>query len=353
MKQGDERKQNGRPTATLAGISKRSEVSVSAVSRILAGKKLHTFTEETINRVRAIAEELRYRPNRLVRGIQTGQTGLVGVVIPAHGYFYGQVMAGIHDALVEEDRVPVVLWSKQDSPHGRGRTELEQIHALVDLRVEGIILKPVFDAASDQYFQEIVDRKIPLVVVDRGLPRTHCCFVGSDDEAGMAQLIDHLSSLGHRNIVYFGPDSPVSTSLHRLQAFRFFASQNATISPREHLTTSWNPTIEDALAGLKSLKPPFAVVAVNDSFAWLIYQAARRLHLRIPDDVSVVGFGNLNSGQFMDPPLTSVDQYPYDVGVNAAQRLLSRIRNPDEKSSKLQLAPNLIVRTSTAPCRKT
>lgn len=338
--------------ATLAGISERSGVSVSAVSRILAGKKLHTFTEETIQRVRKVAAELRYRPNRLVRGIQTGQTGLVGVVIPAHGHFYSQVLAGIHDALVESDRVPVVLWSKEDATQQKGRSELEQIHALVDLRVEGIILKPVFDAASDQYFQEIIERNIPLVVVDRGLPRTNCSFVGSDDEVGMALIIDHFSSLDHNRIIYFGPDSPVSTGIHRLQAFRFFTSQNAAISVKERLTSSWNPTLEDASACLQLMKPPFAVAAVNDSFAWSIYHAARQLNLRIPQNVSVVGVGNLNYGQFFEPPLTSVDQFPYDIGACAVRSLLARINNPNEKPTKVQLSPELIVRGSTARLEK-
>jgi len=334
--------------ATLAGISERSGVSVSAVSRILAGKKLHTFTEETIQRVRKVAEELRYRPNRLVRGIQTGQTGLVGVVMPAHGHFYSQVLAGIHDALVEGDRVPVVLWSKEDAAKEKGRTELEQIHALVDLRVEGIILKPIFDAASDQYFQEIIDRNIPLVVVDRGLPRTNCCFVGSDDEAGMALILDHLGSLGHTQIIYFGTESPVSTGIHRLQAFRFFTSQNSRVVVKEYLTASWNPTIQEATDCLQSMKPPFAIAAVNDSFAWVIYQAARRLNLKIPEHISVVGFGNLNHGQYFEPPLTSVEQFPHEIGTYAVRSLLARIKNPNEKPTKVQLTPDLIVRGSTA-----
>ena len=152
--------QTGKRQPTLADIGEKAEVSLSAVSRILAGKKLHTFTPATIERVKSIAAELRYRPNRLVRGMQTGQTGLVGVVGLGLGNFYSPVMAGIHDELLAKGQLPVVVWSEVDSLAGKGRTELELIHSLVDLRVEGIILRPVVYEASDLYFHEILERKI-------------------------------------------------------------------------------------------------------------------------------------------------------------------------------------------------
>ena len=204
---GPGQKTNPNRQATLTDIARKADVSVSAVSRILAGKRLESFTASTIERVRAIGAEMRYRPNSLIRGIQTGKTGLVGVVGFAHGNFYGEVMTGIHDELITQDRVPIVVWSSVDSPMNKGRTELEQIHALVDLRVEGIILKPVVYGSTDTYFHEILERNIPLVVVDRSLPGTNCCYVGSDDNSGIALIMDHLKELKHRQICFFGADT--------------------------------------------------------------------------------------------------------------------------------------------------
>lgn len=336
---------------SLADIAAKGEVCVSTVSRILAGKKLNTFPTATIERVRSIAAELRYRPNRLVRGMQTGQTGLVGLVMSPQGSFYGSMLAGIHDELISEDRLPVVIWSDVDSPLGRGRSELEQIRALVDLRVEGIILRPVFYEASDVYFREILERKIPLVSVDRALPKAHCGFVGSDDEAGMSAILDHLKSLQHRNVCFFGPDTVVSTGHRRLLAFRFLTSQDSTIVPVEYLIPHWTPTVEDALGCLSKASPQSAIIAVNDSFAALIYQAAATKKMRIPEDISVVGYGNLEFSQMMSPPLTTVDQHPYDIGVSAARSLHLRMTNPTERTSKILHPCDLVVRESTAAAR--
>ena len=324
-------------------------VSISAVSRILAGKKADTFAKDTVKRVKDAAEQLRYRPNRLVRGMQTGQTGLVGGVIPAYYDFYGLVMAGIHDLLVEHDRHPVVLWSEADSYTQKGRAELEQIHALVDLRVEGIILKPIFEAASDQCLHEIIDRNIPLVVVDRALPRVHACFVGSDDEGGMALTLEFLKSLGHRSILYFGPATTVTTGLHRLQAFRAFMSQESELQAHEFLTKDWTPQSKDASAFLRQTPSVTAVVAVNDNFAHAACQAAEELGISVPQDLSVMGYGNLGFSSFMSPALTTVDQHPYEIGRAAGTRLMSRINNPSESSRKIFLPPDLIVRDSTGP----
>jgi len=343
-------KNNRQPS--LGDIAKRAGVSISAVSRILAKKKLHTFSPSTIERVQTLADELRYRPNRLIQGIQTGESGLVGVVgFPCKG-FYGDILAGIHDELVSEGRLPVVLWSNQDSPRAKGRSELEHIHALVDLRVEGIILRPVFYDASDIYFKEIQERRIPLVVVDRALPRASSCYIGSDDEAGVIAAMDHLRDLKHSRICFFGADTVVSTGLHRLQTFRFCVSQDRNIQPIEHLLSRWEPTIEDGLACLAKIPRHSAILTVNDRFAWVIYQAAAAMGARIPEDYSVVGYGNEPLGQHLIPPLTTVEQHPYEMGTSAARRLLFRISNPEEHFRKILLPAELIIRQSTTQAKE-
>lgn len=334
---------------TLAQIAAEANVSISAVSRILGGKKIDTFSPETVERVKTAAEKLRYRPNRLVRGIQTGRTGLVGVVIPAYSDFYNMVMAGIHDHLVKHDRLPVVLWSGSDSIGDYRRTELEQIHSLVDLRVEGVILKPVFDAASDQYLHELIDRKIPLVVVDRALPRVNACFVGSDDDAGMAKGLEFLKSLGHRQIAYFGPETTVSTGAQRLQAFRLFMAQEPGMRAVECLTKDWQALPKDALECLNKAGEATAVVAVDDLFARAVCAAAKTLGRRVPQDLSVIGYGDLAAARFGVPSLTTIDQHPYEIGKSAARRLLARVEDPTESCRKVLIPPDFIIRESTGP----
>ncbi len=333
----------------MAHVAAEAGVSISAVSRILCGKKIDFFNPDTVKRVVAAAEKLRYRPNRLVRGIQTGQTGLIGVVMPAYDDYYGMVMAGIHDALVEKDSLPVVVWSGADGAGRPGRTELELIHALVDLRVEGIILKPVYDAASDEYLHEITDRRIPLVVVDRALPRVNASFVGSDDETAMVTTLDHLKSLGHRCIVYFGPDTPVSTGVHRLHAFRAYFEHEPDLQSREFLTPEWKPSLQQAASCLQAAPEATAVVAVHDGFARVILEAAAEIGRSVPGDLSVTGHGNLPFARHSTPRLTTIDQHPHEIGMTAARTLLSRIENSEQIHRKTLIPPDLVVRDSTGP----
>ena len=318
----------------------------------MAGKMLQSFSEATIQRVRAIAEECRYRPNLLVHGMQTGLSGMLGVLIPAESDFYSRIIGGIHDVLTENNRVPILLWSAHDSPLKVGRNELEQIHALVDRRVEGIILKPVFDAASNEYFHEILDRNIPLVTVDRELPKANCCYVGSDDEVGMSAVLNHLAELGHRRIAYFGPTTLVSTGMHRLHRFRAWMSEHPDITAQEHLVETWWPTMHDAVPLLERRDRPTAIATANDGFAMAVYRGAALKAIRIPDELSVVGFGNLVFGEETSPRLTTVDQHAYEIGRSAARRVLARITNPAERPRKILLQPDLVVRESTAPPRK-
>lgn len=333
-------------------MAAEASVSISAVSRILCGKKIDSFNPGTIKRVNAAAEKLRYRPNRLVRGMQTGQTGLIGVVMPAYDEFYRMVLAGIHDALMEKDRLPVVLWSGTDGLGRPGRTELEQIHSLVDLRVEGIILKPVFDAASDEYLHEILDRKIPLVVVDRALPRVNASFVGSDDEAAMVATLDFLKSQGHRDVVYFGPDTSVSTGSHRLHAFRAYLEHERDMRGREFLSEGWKPSSRDARACLSGLPEVTAVVAVHDGFARVILDAAHRVGRSVPQDISVIGHGNLAFARHIAPRLTTIDQHPHEIGMTAARTLLSHIENPAQPCCKVLIPPQILVRDSVGPATR-
>ena len=168
---------------------------------------------------------------------------------------------------------------------------------------------------------------------------------------GVVAILEHLKALKHRSICYFGPDTAVSTSQQRLQAFRFLTSQDSSIESSEHLLSHWTPSVEDALACLDKLKQYTAIVAVNDDFAWLIYQAAAIKKIRIPEDVSVVGFGKLPFSDFMRPLLTTVDQHPFDIGASAARRLLLRIADPAERPCKILLPCDLVVRDSSAVAR--
>lgn len=311
---------------TLKQIAEKADVSVTTVSRILRGERMNTFAKSTIDSVIAIAAEMKYRPNLMVSGMQRRGTRTIGVIMPTHGDYYRIIFAGIHDALVEKDYVPIVVWPQSqgmfaDCP---GRSELDLIHSLVDRRVEGVILKPAIDNVRNDYFSELFERKTPVVIVDRPLPRVNAPFVGTDNRLGTRLALQHLVELGHKKLGFYGVRSDVSTGNERYAEFKKFVRENPQISGIEILEDTWFPSSANA-AKLLGGNRPTAIFTVNDSFAFSLMQDASRLGVGIPDDLSVVGFGHTMEGFYMAKELTTIDQEPYQIGAKAVGALFQQL----------------------------
>ncbi len=340
----------GRSVVNLKRIATEANLSIPTVSRILSGKD--RCTPETRDRVSEIAKRLRYRPNLLVRGIQSGKTGSIGVLVHISDEFFARMAEGIHDGLVAADRVPIFLWSKGNSE--AAPTELQQLHRLVDRRVDGIILHPRQDSVDEAYLREVWDRNLPLVTIDRELAATHADFVGTDDAAGARLAAEHLLSLGHRRLGHLSGPRTVTTAYWRANGFEKGAAE-AGLSVN---------IIEDASYGRDSFAPakalldrpdrPTAVFCANDFQVAAVYLAAAELGLSIPRDLSVVGFADLSVAGALLPRLTTLHQRPEEMGVQAARYLNDRIDGTvlDPAPRRVQLKPELIVRQSTGPARQ-
>lgn len=344
---------------SLREVAEKASVSTATASRILSGWKPHLFAEPTKHKVLKIAAELNYRPNRLVGGVRKGKTQSIGVLIPAYQGFYGELAAGIHDELVMADYVPIILWSKTDSPYGVGKSELEQIHQLVERRVEGMILKPARENISDAYLHEIMDRHLPLVVVDRELPSVKTNYVGTDDENAFRRSISYLHGLGHRVFGYFGIEGQIDTGLHRRRGFHSALAERPDVIAYEYLSPSGLPVshkeaIDGALNLLQRTPRPTAILTFNDHYATTVYKAAATLGYTIPKDLSVVGFGNIQQYEWLTPSLTTLEQHGHEVGRAAANMVLSIIREDASPETMRQtlVNPTLLIRSSTGsvPC---
>lgn len=335
-------------SVSLKRIAREADVSVTTVSRVLRGRG--EISDETRQRVQKIADKLRYRPNIAAQSIFTGRTNSIGVIIPAATTFDVRIAFGIHDMLAEQDVVPITLWTCQENEPSNLRHSIDnvmkQIHHLVDRRVDGVILRPHNDF-RDVYIREILDRHIPLVTVDRDYLGSHADFVGTNDVHGARLVAQHLLGLGHRRIVHLAGPETVMTSQLRKDAFE---SALASIPDVEYRTIVDESYGLDGQAAMRifDLKPrPTAIFAANDKMAKFVYNAARRYGLQIPEDLSVVGFADMEIAELMDPPLTTVRQQPYEIGRQAARIMLERIDGKLHEPKSILLEPQLIVRGST------
>jgi LacI family transcriptional regulator len=214
--------------------------------------------------------------------------------------------------------------------------------------VDGVIIFPVDVSVPDVHFQEIWQRHIPLVTVDRETT-THADHVGTDEELGGKLAAEHLLSLGHKRVVHVTFPSRTGNVHRRAEAFtKRMQKGGAEVEiVGGHLDDIVAP-LKETLS--RAAKRPTAVFAATDPMATKVYGVVASLGMKIPDDLSVVGYADFPFARDLVPPLTTVRQDPYQMGRIAAQLLLDRILDrAAAEANRVHLAPELVVRNSTAP----
>lgn len=342
----------------LKDVAKAANVSLAAASRILRGDRAR-FGEETCRRVLEASRQLGWRRNLLVNGMQTGHTQTIGVMIPPFDSFWVTVLSGIHDALAEYDYLPITVWigNLGDMPHFEKEESegLRQINRLLDRRVDGLILWPPFSESYYHHFPEFVERRVPVAVIDHY--STVADSVETDEEQAASVVADHLLHLGHRRIACLSSrETPSQTwAVKRRRSFEQAIARCSDAQVKSwRLNAQGSNGVEVAREILRDKLAPTAVFAVSDHEAEFIYQAAAELKLRIPADISVIGFADLDFAATMIPPLTTMRQKPHEIGRLAAKLIVDRIDGiiaDDDAPTTIKVPAELIVRDSTAAPR--
>jgi LacI family transcriptional regulator len=270
-------------------------------------------------------------------------------MMPVNHSFYSGVIAGVHDELARAKYAMLLSSLPTDYSKPGNSADLRHLMPLIERRVDGLIFRPTDDRASDRHLEELRRRRIPFVTVDRHLPAAHCDFVGTDDYSGGTMAARHLFAMGHRRVGFLaGPDF-VSTSRQRCRGFvdtmQEAGGRCTTIQMQDFVDPA-------AAKQFMALRPrPTAVFCVNDPMALVVLALAREQGIRVPQELSVVGFADLPEASVVTPRLTTVRQDPPAIGRRAAQLLLQRINGAAETGAyeMIQLAPALVVRESTAP----
>jgi LacI family transcriptional regulator len=331
---------------TLKDIAGATSLTVATVSRILAGKA--NFAPETRERVEAVAHAIGYRPNRLVSGIQTGRTGIIGVIAPIHAEWGARLVTGLQQEVAPKGYVPIVL----DCP-SPSMNEQEMIYHLLDRRVEGVVLFPGDDTVSDEYFDELHSRKIPLVLLNRRLERAHCRLVGGDDRGSGKLAAKHLLELGHRIVGHLAGPPQTSTGRDRAEGFIHTATQKKGVSVAQAVMPTFlsdEKLIEEFLTNHPAVT---GIFCANEYIALGLYAVAKRMGLRIPEDLSVVSHGSYRVSDYVMPALTSLREECELIGKEAARALLDLINHPTSSTAyaEKRIATSLVIRESTATPR--
>jgi len=338
-------------------VAVEAGVSQATVSLVLAGRDVGS--DQTRKQVLEAAKRLRYRPNLLVQGIQTGKTRMIGVMAPPYDFFWSEVLYGIHDVLTNADHVSINLWAAHRGPGPRQRNspsgdELEQIHRLIDRRVDGVILWPAFASMFMAHIHEFSSRNLPVVTIDHELPAEfRADSVFSEDARGGRAVAAHLLALGHRNVGHLAGAAAATWAVRRRSAFEGAIAE----CPGATCFTVEADHGDDTTLAIKQAREllampdrPTAIFAASDLYAKQVYHAAAEQKIRIPQDLSLVGYSDDDFAAELFPPLTTVRQPAYDMGCKAAELVLARTKEVVRREPQnLKLPVELVVRGSTAP----
>jgi LacI family transcriptional regulator len=320
-------------------------VSVMTVSNVVNGKS--GMSELTRQRIQHVIDQLGYVPNASARGLRGSSTGLVGVVTFDLTTQYAlEIVRGIADELATAELEVLISATYQDSGREHARVDL-----LTSGTVDGLLL--VAPLLADPTVELLRSRATPLVVVDPRRLDTDLPRVTVDNYGGMRQAAQHLIDLGHRKIAYIAGDSAFESSAVRFSGFAeamtlagLPVSADLVVECGFDYTRGFNAAVE-----VINIDSPTAILAGADIIAMASVDAAHAQGLRVPEDISIVGFDDLPQAQHCYPPLTTVRQPLHDMGQLAARALIGQLDGEPPLLRRMQLPTSLIVRGTSTTVR--
>lgn len=330
---------------TLREVASAAGVDISTVSRALRPETRNMVKPETLKRVLATADELGYRANPFARGLKDQKSMTIGMLIPDLGNpLFPPIVRGIEDGLREHGYAIILANTDQDM--GRER---HLIDLFMQRRVDGLVLATA--VRSYPLVDTLVESGLPIVLVNRTVDDSPMSMVTGDDHQGMGLAVKHLVELGHERIAFVGAALSASTGFNRYQYFlAWMQSLGLTVDEKLLVFAPWFTKDHgaEACAELLDREQDFtAIIAASDMIALGCYKALRARGLRVPDDISVVGYNGSRWCDEFNPPMTSVHVPKYDVGQQAARLMLGMLEDTSAKPSTVLLPTTLQVREST------
>jgi len=326
---------------TIQDVAKAAGVSVSTVSRVLNGKI--DVASDTQDRILAIIGDLGYTSNLAARSMRSYKKNLIGLVVPDIGFPYSiEIMKGVNRAIAESN-FDLLLYTTGDiQKNGTDLHEQHYVSLLNNSITDGVII--VASAAAEFI------TNAPIVAVDPHVVNPNYPSVQGTNYHGSLEVMEYLIGQGHRRIGFISGRQDVGSAGRRLKGYQD-ALANAGLDLDEGLITPGDFTqkigYKYARQLLKLSNPPTAIFAANDQSAIGVFEAAEELGLRIPEDLSVVGFDNISEAKYLG--LTTVDQFLADMGYVAVQMLIKLIGGELLELETYKMQTKLVERTS---CQK-
>lgn len=324
-------------------VAKRAQVSLGTVSNVINAPD--SVRAQTRERVEAAMRELGFVGSRAAGQLRSRRSGLIGVVVPDVGNpYWANVLRGVESVVEDHDLTLVVGSTHQD----RSRQE-RLLRALAQQGVDGLLVAPIDTLRT---WESFASRRLGVVALESRADPDYGSSIGLDNVDGARQAVHHLLELGHRSIGFINGPRTVPWCVERREGV-LAGIEAAGLDPEAVLieTEVSDLTAAEGVVAAEALwsrHRPTAIMCANDLLALGALLALQRLGLEVPEDVSLVGYDDVEFVEALRPPLTTVQQPSFEVGVIAAQMLVNGASRTGEREL---LTPRLIVRRSTGPAR--
>jgi LacI family transcriptional regulator len=328
---------------TIVDVATEAGVSLGTVSRVI-NNDVHV-KPETRERVLGVMNRLGFVANRQARSLAGGKTNTIGVLVPDLGTGYiGEIIRGI-DTELGLTGLDLILYTT----HRTASKEANYVANLAEGMVDGLLL--VLPRSPADYIGTLTRREFPFVLIDHQGTDEDCPAVGATNWQGAYNATEYLIKLGHTQIGFITGSMDLGCAQDRLAGYRS-ALRTHHIPETPELVYEGDFFQPDGYAGASAFLDlavsPTAIFASNDVMAMGVMDAVRNRGLRVPDDISVVGFDNVPQSAVVFPPLTTVQQPLEQMGRVATQMLLGILKSPKGDASRIELPTELVVRSSTS-----
>ena len=329
------------PSVTLKDVAKVAGVSYATVSRAISGSP--EISEDTRRRILKLCKEMGYTPNAVARSMVKRRTDILGLIVPSLNNPFMSELTG-HLEIYARTRGYNLMVCNSSYDHD---LEKEVFSLLVSRQVDGIIMIPVGHESYESL--SALTNQVPTVFISENMQNYPENYVSVDNARGMQIATEYLYSLGHRQILYFGARPDSKTHQLRLEGY-LSTCERLGLTPHV-LRSSYSRSSREVgylMAGEYFSHPnqETAILCAADMLAIGVMQAAFEAGVRIPKDISLMGFDNISFSALPQIDLTTINQPTQQMAISGVDMLLERIKDPEAERTKLILPPSLIVRKS-------
>ena len=329
---------------TIKDVAKLAGVTPAVVSRVINKDKTLNIKEDTRERINKAISELNYKTNLIAKSLRTKSSGTAAIVIPdILNPFFHQMIKGAQNFFTNKD-ISLLLCDTNDDE----ALEKKYIETLFNQQIDGILFSTAnYNKDIAEYMEKF---NINYVFVNRG-SNGKKLSVKADDQNGAKIATEHLISLGHKKIAHITGDIYTDTGFDRLTGFRnTILENNITLDP-EYIVQGKYKENEGYLGAKKLLSlnnPPTAIFTANDLIAIGAIKAILEAGLKIPEDISIIGYNDIWVSSSINPPLTTIKSPLFDMGYFGAELLYNIIKGNEKKLKNIVLPVELIIRESTS-----